>query len=507
VLTYEACFANLTGHFFGGGKSLFQRLAIHSVLLLLLLSSFAWSAQKHSAAPARADKKATSAQESNSLNPPDGSHINNPRPTISAEYEDEGVGINTLSTKLSVDGEDVTSSAQSESGKISYRPLMPLPDGVHKVKLDIFDEAGNLSTATWTFTLHTQPPEIKILSHKLVQYVNQSPIVVTGTLNDARGRVEVNGIAAKVEGGNFKATVDIAEGKNTIIAEATDSYGNTGHDYVAVILDSKQPEIAITSHPLNSLVDTRVVTISGLVGEKTSVTLIVNAGQQPIPVETENGTFTAKGVRLNEGPNIITAKAVSSAGNVGTSTINITVDTTPPNIAITVPRNMAMTNKKTITVSGTVDDPTAVVEVNNAPVQVSKGSFTLSSVNLAEGENAITATAVDPAGNRAKSAIIIVVLKTTHPATPSFTEMPSSTRHTVIVVQGTAEPGSQVEIFRNNRSTGSVRADENGLFSLKTTLAEGKNVFTAVAADAVGNASAPSATVSVFLDTKPPRIL
>jgi len=433
-------------------------------------------------APARADKKAASAQESNSLNPPDGSHINNPRPTISAEYEDEGAGINALNTRLSVDGEDVTSSAQSTTGKITYRPSLPLPDGVHKVKLEIFDEAGNPSTATWTFTLHTRPPEIKILSQKLVKYVNQSPILVTGTLDDARGRgVEVNGVAAKVEGGTFKATVDIVEGKNTITAEVTDSFGNTSRDYFAIILDSKQPEIAITSHPLNSLVNTRVVTVSGTVGEKAaSVTVTVNAGDQPIPVETEDGAFTAKGVKLNEGANIITANAVSSSSNVGASTIKITVDTTPPNIAITVPRNIAMTNKKTITVSGTLDDPTAVVEVNNAPVKVSKGTFTLSSVSLAEGENAITATAIDLAGNRARSAIIIVVLKTTPPAPPCFAELPSATRNAAVIVHGTAEPGSQVEIFMNNRSMGSVRADVNGLFSLKTTLAEGKNLFTAV---------------------------
>jgi hypothetical protein len=495
--------------FLSGGKSLFQRPAVLIVVLLLLLSSVAWSAQKHKRrpTPAQADKKAVSAQESNSLHPPNGSRINDPRPTISAEYEDEGAGINTLSTKLSVDGEDVSSSAQSESGKITYRPPLPLPDGAHKVKLEIFDEAGNTSTAAWTFTLRTQPPEIKILSHKLVQYVNQSPLHVTGTLDDPRGRVAVNGIAAKVEGGTFKATVDIVEGKNTIVAEATDSFGNTGHDYVAVILDSKQPEIVITSHPLSSLVETRVVTVGGTVGEKASVILIVNAGDKPIPVETDNGAFIAKGVKLNEGPNVITAKAISSSGNVGTATINITVDTTPPIIAITSPRNMAMTNKRTISVSGTVDDPAAVVHVNNTPVQVSKGSFTLSSVSLAEGENAITATAVDPAGNRAKSAIIIVVVKTSPPAPPGFTELPSATRNAAVTVHGTAEPGSQVEIFRNNRSSGSVRADENGLFSLKTTLAEGKNVFTAVSTDTVGNASAPSETSSVFLDTKPPRIL
>jgi hypothetical protein len=228
---------------------------------------------------------------------------------------------------------------------------------------------------------------------------------------------------------------------------------------------------------------------------------------QPVPAETDNGVFTAKGVKLREGPNIITAKAIGSSGNVGTSTIKITVDTTPPNIAITVPRNPAMTNKKTISVSGTVDDPAAVVMVNNTPVQVSKGMFTLSSVSLAEGENAITATAIDPAGNRSKSAIIVVVLKTSRPSTPCFTEMPSATRNGAVIVRGTADPGSQVEIFLNNRSMGSVRADVNGLFSVKTALTEGKNTFIAVATDPVGNVSEPSAPLSEFLDTKPPRIL
>ena len=148
-----------------------------------------------------------------------------------------------------------------------------------------------------------------------------------------------------------------------------------------------------------------------------------------------------------------------------------------------------------------------MVEVNSTPVQVVKGTFTLSGVSLAEGENAITATAVDPAGNRAKAAMIIVVVKTVRPAPPSFDELPPTTRLAAVIVHGTAEPGTQVEIFMNNRSTGSVRADDSGLFSLKTTLIEGKNVFTAVATDAVGNASAPSAVLNIILDTKPPRIL
>jgi hypothetical protein len=340
--------------------------------------------------------------------------------------------------------------------------------------------------------------------------VNQSPIYVTGTLDDVNGKVSVNGIPAVMEGGAFKAKVDIVEGKNTILAEAVDSFGNSGSYCIAVILDSTQPAIAITSHPPNSLINTKAVTLSGIADKKAkSVTMTASAGGRtvPIPVEVTEGSFTAKKVMLEEGPNTITARAVSLAGNAGSSTVKITVDTTPPAIAITSPSNMTMTNKKMITVIGTVDDPTAMVEVNNSPVQVAKGTFSLTNMNLSEGNNLITATAVDQAGNRAPPAAVTVVLKTTPPAAPVFDKLPSSTRRSSVTVTGTAEQGSQVEIFVNNRSQGAVRTDGKGAFSLKVTLIAGNNAFTAVTTDSVGNVSAPSYVLNVYLDTTPPRIL
>jgi hypothetical protein len=499
---------SFSSRFVPGREILLRLSAILGIAILLSLSSPAWVAAKKRAAPAPVEKKAAPAREHNSLNPPDGSHINNPRPSISAEYEDEGAGINPVNTKLFIDGMDITASAQSTASRITYIPMTSLADGVHQVKLDISDEAGNSSTVAWTFTLRTQPAEVKIRSHKLFQYVNRSPIIVSGTVDDVRSRVAVNGIPAVVEGNAFKATVDIIEGKNTIIAETTDSFGNTGNDYVAVFLDSKQPMISITSHLPDSLTNARVVTVSGIVDKRAdSVTVSTNTGGRPTRVETTDGAFIAKEVTLEEGPNIITARTVSSSGNVGTSTIKIVLDTVPPYIALTVPRDMITTNKKTITVAGTVDDPAALVEVNGTPVQVSKGAFSLSSLNLTEGNNTITASAVDPAGNRARPATIAVVLKTVPPPPPSFVKQPSASRKSAVTLAGTAEPGSQVEVFMNSRSKGAVKADEKGLFSLKASLIEGNNVFTAVATDSAGNVSATSSTVNVFLDTTPPKVL
>jgi hypothetical protein len=475
-----------------------------------LLSSFAWSGEKKFPSHTPTQKKAGPAQAHNSLNPPDGSHTHNPKPTISAEFEDEGAGVNTSAAKLTVDGVDVTASAQTSTAKITYTPPIPLADGVHKVKLEISDEAGNTAAASWSFTLRTRPPEVRILSHKLVQFVNQSPILVTGEVDDAEARVAVNGIPAVMEGETFTAKVDIVEGKNTVIAEATDSFGNSGSYCVAVILDSKQPAITIASHPPNSLINARSVTVSGSVDKKaSSVTVTTSTGGRtvPAPVRVSEGVFSAKDVQLEEGPNTITATAVSLAGNVGSSTIKITVDNTPPKISITAPSNSSMTNKKLITVTGTVDDPTAMVEINNTPLKVIKGMFTLANIGLVEGDNIITVTAADQAGNQAQPAFVAVLLKTTLPAPPVLDKLPTSTRQSAIAVTGITEPGSQVEIFMSKRSKGTVVADKKGAFSLKVMLIEGTNDFSAVATDAVGNLSAPSLVANVYRDTISPKIL
>ena len=490
---------------------MFKRVAATLFALLFCLQTTAlYAAQPKASKPAQVAKKAAAGgRVYTSLNPADGSFINNAKPTIGAEYVDDGIGINPAETKIFIDGVDVSAQAQASPNKVTYTPAAPLADGVHKVKVDIDDKAGNPASVTWTFTLHTQPPKIKINSHKPNQYVNQSPIVVTGSVDKTNVRVMVNGVVAALERGVFSAKVNIVEGSNTITAVATDPFVNTGMDSIAVVLDSKPPTVEITGPQANSLMNSKTVTVSGIADGKAAAVTIVTSPTKTgaVAADLAPGTFTAKEVSLQEGVNTITAKAVSKAGNSATSSIKVTVDTIPPRITLTAPKDQTLTNKKMITVTGTIDDALATVKVNNTPVQVSKGIFTLSGVNLAEGSNTITATATDRAGNQAKAASIIVVLKTIPPAPPKLGEMPFITRDTVITVKGTAEPASTVELYMNSASKGSVKSDEKGVFSFKVNLQEGNNAFSAVTSDAVGNVSASSAVVNVFLDTKPPKIL
>jgi hypothetical protein len=104
--------------------------------------------------------------------------------------------------------------------------------------------------------------------------------------------------------------------------------------------------------------------------------------------------------------------------------------------------------------------------------------------------------------------VVNIVLDTTPPAPPALNPLPPVTRTSPVTVSGSTEPGARVDVFVNSSPQGGVvKADEKGAFSIKISLTEGNNAISAVATDAPGNASAPSAVMNMFLDTKPPKIL
>ena len=454
-----------------------------------------------------AAQKAPAADPKMSMTPSDGGLINNAKPTIAAEYMDDGIGISTTDSKMFVDGQDVSAAAQILQNKIIYVPAAPLADGSHKVKLDIVDKAGNTVSTLWSFTIHTLPPLVKITSHKPNQFLNHSPVLIAGTVNDSRARIVVNGVVAVVEKEAFSARVNLVEGTNSVTAIVTDEFGNTGSDSVILVVDSKPPVINITAPSSNSLLSTGLVTVTGTADKNVAAITVATRSGQEVPAVLVAGDFTAKDVKVDEGANIIVVKAVSLAGNTGSASVRFMIDTIAPAITLNAPKEMTVTNKKMITVTGMVDDQTAMVKINNTPVQISKGVFTLSSVNLTEGRNTITATAVDRAGNQAKPATINVVLKTTPPASPTLNPLPPVTRTPALTLTGTTEPGAKIDVYVNSSTKTTVTADEKGAFSMQLMLTEGNNGITAIAYDEPGNASAPSPVLNVFLDTKAPKIL
>jgi hypothetical protein len=90
------------------------------------------------------------------LTPIDTSKVNFARPTMSASYSDVVSGIDTSSIKITFDGVDKTSLSTITDSSFTLKPSSNLLTGSHTVVLSVADNAGNILTKTWTFTI-TKP--------------------------------------------------------------------------------------------------------------------------------------------------------------------------------------------------------------------------------------------------------------------------------------------------------------------------------------------------------------
>ncbi len=82
---------------------------------------------------------------------PENTNVSDPRPNISATFEDQGSGVDRKSVHLFVNGRDVTNEANVTRDFISYKPDAPLGAGPQQIELKVMDMAGNLADARWTF--------------------------------------------------------------------------------------------------------------------------------------------------------------------------------------------------------------------------------------------------------------------------------------------------------------------------------------------------------------------
>ena len=108
----------------------------------------------------------------------DGSLLNNAAPAISAQYADEsgGSGVDATSSRLVLDGKDVTSVSLVSASGISYLPPSNLPEGANTATVNVLELAHNPVSLAWHFTTNTIAPTVKITSQQNNQYLNTPSI-------------------------------------------------------------------------------------------------------------------------------------------------------------------------------------------------------------------------------------------------------------------------------------------------------------------------------------------
>src|SRR5262249_51173442 len=158
---------------------------------------------------------------------------------------------------------------------------------------------------------------------------------------------------------------------------------------------------------------------------------------------------------------------------------------------ITSPAPLALFNSKSITVTGTVDDPNAIVTVNGVQATRNAGTFTAQGVILREGTSVVTATGTN-AGGAVGTASVNVVLDTT----PAIVAIDSPSDGAVLTNSQIYVTGLVSDIVPGTVNAADVSVTVNGVkadvgnrsfMAEDILLVPGKNIITAVATDRAGN--------------------
>ncbi|MEO8035204.1 MAG: Ig-like domain-containing protein, partial [Acidobacteriota bacterium] len=210
----------------------------------------------------------------------------------------------------------------------------------------------------------------------------------------------------------------VAEGTHTLSVVATDQVGLHNDPAVAKFsIDSTPPAITFTDPGPNATVGTRTIIVGGTADDAVSITINGRAAE----VNTASRTFTIADVDLQEGPNDIVAVAFDAAGNRGTATLSVKLDTRAPALEILTPAVDACVDATSLQITGSVSDPDLdVVNVTVAPaaavaasVDATTGKWTATVPAVQEGRKLITVEAVDKGGHSTSVSRTIVIDRAT----------------------------------------------------------------------------------------------
>lgn len=188
-------------------------------------------------------------------------------------------------------------------------------------------------------------------------------------------------------------------------------------DYLPAIIfiGSKQPIapglVAITAPNSGADFTTNdaTQTLSGTCGA--DATLSVTGGYTFADSNCDDETWSLDDITLSSSANVITVTATDPYLNSASATQTITLDTTPPDVAITSPNGGAdfTTNTASQTISGTCGtDATMSTSIGSfTDSDCSDGTWALTAMTLSEGTNSIIVTATDPYSNTASDMITI----------------------------------------------------------------------------------------------------
>lgn len=347
-------------------------------------------------------------------------------------------------------GQTYTTTVTDEAWSLSIpaADLAGLADGASlEITANVADAAGNPAEQA-TATLATDFTAEIAIAPVVIETLNSFiGVEITGTTDGVEeGRtvtVNFNGTdyttATGADGGWSvdipAAVIDALEdaANVTISASASDEAGNPATATTNSTTDFSTPALAITSPASGSFLNAETITedleISGIAIEGSLVTVTLpGAEPQTVTADANSSwtvTFPASDLPATEGPLAINATTELGGTPINAPPVTLTIDTTPPVIAITTPiagddMINAAERDADLSVSGTTDaenGQTVTLRFNGndymATVQGGAWSATIPASALSGLEDdesyTISATVSDAAGNEAAAPATAIV--------------------------------------------------------------------------------------------------
>jgi flagellar hook assembly protein FlgD len=372
---------------------------------------------------------------------------------------------------------EITENLVTVSGIVSYSSAVVT---VNDQEVTIAEDGTFSSNVTLTYgentievtaTVEGQEPITKTLSviRILSLEVNspqdkaevaQSLILVQGTVSDPAAVVTVNGRQVETGGdGSFSSSVELNYVKNNITVTAKVN----GQGPVTKILTVNRILVLELDSP-EYMVETSGswVTVRGTVYPPSA---IVTINGKEIAT-TKDGRFSTN-IELGYGENAIVVNATDPV----TRTVMVTRRL---DLEIDSPRDKSEVIKSSITVSGTVSDPAAVVTVNGQPAEVALDGTFSASAELIYGENTITVEATvadwEPETRTISVTRILTMIVTSPYDKAKVAESP------LAITGFVSDPTAAVTVDEQE-----VEIAEDGTFSASTELTPGENTIVVTA--------------------------
>ena len=379
-------------------------------------------------------------------------------------------------------------------------------EGRHTLNVAVTDDLGWTTTVPpIAFAIDKTPPDVTL--------VEDNKPFTTGSLfnRDVKPEAVIKDTTdttttATLDGKDFTlGTTITAEGQHTLVVKVTDSVGlTTAVDPVVFTIDKTAPSIAFITPAPNSTISTASIVVTGDADD--AVTVDVNG--VPADVDTTAKKFTTSApLDLQEGENTLVATATDKAGNTGSTTAKVFVDSFAPKLTIISPAANACLDATQVEVKGTANDASTVtvkVKVGDttldAPLAADK-SFSATIQTPNEGKLTITIEATDIVNHVASTTVPITIDRTKPAIEVTESGKPftgTATNHPIALFVRAVDA--------DTRATLDAKLD--GVAYVTGTLinTEGAHQLRATATDCAGHVS-DEKVISFTLDFTAPQIL